>query len=206
MRVSSECVLSVSRVNLLPPFLDGHCCKHPVTKRFLWLLADYRGDSVVKGEWNAWQTSSCACVFECMCICLAARLPERQHGFDHVMLPDRGWRESETKWDLLSGKVELVILGFAFFRLFERFKGKKLHFFIYYFMFKSICIKFNYQKTQNASFLIPRKFAFLSLKATFSWFLSSLHLSSPLSFTVHPPISHSCLFFYPSNSFPVSLS
>lgn len=61
------CVFSVCRV-YLPVLLGQHCCKHSVTELFLGLLVDCRGDSVVRAEWNVWQTSSRACVYTRMCV------------------------------------------------------------------------------------------------------------------------------------------
>jgi len=83
------CVCSVYVEQICFALLVRHCCKHPVTKQFLWLLADYRGDSVVRGEWNVWQTSSCACVCACVHL-LAACLPACLCSFDHVLLSDIG--------------------------------------------------------------------------------------------------------------------
>lgn len=67
------CLVCVCRV-YLSVLLGQHCCKHSVTKLFLGLLVDCRGDSVVKAEWNAWQTSSRACVYTCMSV--SARLAD----------------------------------------------------------------------------------------------------------------------------------
>lgn len=51
------CMCPVYGEYICSTLLRRHRCQRRITKRFLWFRVDRRGDSVVRGERNVWQTS-----------------------------------------------------------------------------------------------------------------------------------------------------